>query len=242
MIIGIAGKKQSGKDSMAGFIKKILPDRKVKQISFAKPLKDFCHEAFDIPKQNLYGSDGDKNYPLCTWGEIFTGLCLTKFKKRDRDLLSSREILQVVGTEVMRLGHLEYLHNEYAAKCRHFIEKRFGRGTKPFDSIWIDLAIQDIDELQKNGEVDIAVISDVRFHNERIAIANAGGPNIRLYRDTGLDDSIPHPSELQLEEMKDSDFNYVLFEQDNQTLDQLRAFTTRVLQDLGLLVVGGISV
>lgn len=242
MIIGIAGKKQTGKDSMAGFIEKQLPHKKVKRISFAKPLKDFCHEAFNIPKQNLYGSDADKNYPLCTWGEVFTGICLRKYSKRDRDLLSSREILQVVGTDVMRLGNLDYLQNEYAAKCRHFIEKKFGRGKKPFDSIWIELALMDVKVLEARGELDIAVISDVRFHNERIAVAEAGGINIRLYRETGLDDSIPHPSELQLDEMKDQDFDYVLTEEGNETLKKLSAFTTNVLQDSGILEIGGLAV
>jgi hypothetical protein len=227
---------------MARFIKKLLPNKKVKQISFAKPLKDFCGEAFNIPKQNLYGSDADKNYPLCTWGEVFTGLCLRKYGKRDRDLLSSREILQVVGTDVMRLGHLEFLQNEYVAECNHFLAKKFGRGTKPFGTIWIDLALMDIKVLQANNELDIAVISDVRFHNERAAIANAGGVLIRLYRDTGCDDSIPHPSELELDEMRDEDFNFVLFEEGNKDLQQLRAWTTQILMRAGILDVGGLSI
>jgi hypothetical protein len=227
---------------MAGFIKKLLPDKKVKQISFAKPLKDFCGEVFNIPKQNLYGSDADKNYPLCTWGEIFTGLCLRKYGKRDRDLLSSREILQVVGTDVMRLGHLEYLQNEYVHECNHFLAKKFGRGTKPFGSIWIDLALMDIKVLEANKELDIAVISDIRFHNERNAIQKAGGILVRLYRDTGCEDSIQHPSELELDEMKDADFDYVLFEQNNKNLKQLRAWTTNVLMSAGILEAGGLSI
>ena len=242
MIIGIAAKKQCGKDSMAGFIKELLPNKKVKQISFAKPLKDFVHEAFDIPKQNLYGSDADKNYPLCTWGEVFTGMAIKKYGKTDRTLLSAREILQVVGTDVMRQGNLTFLHQQYESKARHFIEKKFGRGTQPFDSIWIDLAIMDIKLLQARGELDIAVISDVRFINERVAIADAGGINIRLHRDTGCEDTIPHPSELELDEMKDTDFDYFLAEEGNKTLPQLKAWTTNVLMQANIIEVGGFAV
>jgi len=239
MIIGIAGKKQTGKDSMAGFIDKLLPDHRVKRISFAYPIKNFVHESFDIPKNHLYGSDQEKSYPLCTWGEIFTGAVLKKYGKKERSLLSAREIMQVVGTDVMREGNLNFLWPQYESKARHFLQKYF-KTSNGFDSIWIDMAIMDIKAQKSN--YDIVVVPDVRFHNERKAIAEAGGMNIRLYRDTGCDDSIPHSSELQLDEMEDSDFDYVLPEQDNNSLDALKRWTTNVLMQAGIIDVSGLSV
>ncbi len=230
---------------MAGFIEKQLPHKKVKRLSFAYPLKEFVHAEFDIPKNHLYGTDAEKNHPLCTWGEIFTGLCLSKYNKKDRALLSAREIMQVVGTDVMRQGNMNFLYPEYETKCRAFIKKKFGAKAGSgggFDGIWIELALMDIKVEKARGDCDIAVISDVRFHNERLAVAEAGGINVRLHRDTGCDDSIPHPSELELDEMKDKDFTYMLTEDGNKNLKQLAAFTTRVLMDVGLIEVGGIAV
>lgn len=242
MIIGICGKKQVGKDSMAGFIKKQLPELKIQQISFAKPLKDFVHEVLNIPKKNLYGSDADKNYPLCTWGEIFHGPALKAYEKQDRTLLSAREILQVVGTDIMRKGHMDYANNKLAQEIRVFLARRFGAGTEPFLDLWIDLAIQDIEEMKARGELDVAVISDVRFHNELRQLKAAGAVMIRLYRDTGCEDSIPHPSEMEMDEMSDNDFDVVVYEEHNETLKQLENVTTRLLMSNGLLEDGGIAV
>lgn len=241
MIIGIAAKKQCGKDSMAKFIEELLPDKKVARFSFAFPLKNFCHETFLIPKNHLFGSDSEKNFPLMTWGEVFTGLALSKYGKRNVDLLSAREILQVVGTDVMRQGNLNYLYPQYEKQCVGFVQKWFGKDARPFDSIWIDMAIKDINLKKHHEGLDVAVISDVRFHNERLAIADAGGMNIRLYRDTRCEDSIPHPSELELDEMRDQDFDYVLTERENKNLKALKLFTTRVLMERGLIHMGGIA-
>ena len=174
MIIGICGKKQTGKNSMASFIKKQLPDTKIKEISFAKPLKDFVTETFNIDKRNVWGSDADKSYPLCTWGEIFTGPCLVKYKKHDRDLLSAREIRQIVGTDVIRHGNIPYLNNNYAQEVNVFLTRKFGDNRARM-SAWIDLAIMDIKGMKARKELDIAIITDVRFHNEVSAVKENNG-------------------------------------------------------------------
>jgi hypothetical protein len=237
MIIGLAAKKQAGKSSLAKFIVDLLGHMKVKEISFAQPLKEFVNKEFAIPKDNLYGSDADKNYPLMTWGEIFTGRCITAYKKRDRDLLCGREIMQIVGTDVMRLGRLDYLHRKYEEGSRFFVEKWFGKGKLPFNSIWVDLAIMEIKRLQAVNSADVVIIPDVRFHNEVDAVKEAGGKLVRLYRDTGCKDSIPHPSELQLDEMEDVDFDFIVKEEDNKNLKQLKNFAIRMLMDLELVGV-----
>ena len=242
MIIGICAKKQCGKDSMAGFIQKQLPDKKIQQISFAKPLKDFINEVLNVPKKNVWGTDADKNYPLCTWGEVFEGPALVAYKKRDRDLLSAREILQILGTDVMRYGHIDYVTGPLQKEVVLFLQKKFGAGTTPFLNIWVDLAIMDIKVMKTRNELDIAVISDVRFHNEVAAVKKSGGKMVRLYRDTKCADSIPHPSELEMEDMRDADFDFVLPEEYNINLKQLAHFTTKVLMGCGLIETGGLLV
>src|SRR5690606_36225624 len=110
-----------------------------RKLSFAKPLKDFIHLGFHIPHKNLYGSQDDKAYPLCTWGEIFTDECMRHYDKKPNTLLSAREIMQVVGTDVLREGHLEYLVEPYQSTCINFLKNKFGEDGKPHQAIWINL-------------------------------------------------------------------------------------------------------
>lgn len=242
MIIGIHGRKQCGKDSMARFVKDILPEKTIQQIAFAKPLKDFVHECFQIDKKHLYGTDAEKDYPLCTWGEVFTGRALTKYKKASRDLLSAREIMQLWGTDVVRQGHLDFLHARVEKETLLFLEKKFGPKTRPFNDVWVDLAMMDVKILTATGEVDIFMISDMRFTNEFYATQKNGGKTVRLYRDTPTTESIVHESERELEEIPDKDFNFVLKEEDNVNLKQLKTFTIKVLMGCGLLATGGVVV
>jgi hypothetical protein len=245
-IIGVCGKKQSGKDSFANFVGQILPHKKVGKVSLAKPLKDFVHANFNVPLKNLWGTDAEKNYPLCTWGEIFTKHALEAYKRKSNDLLNGREILQVVGTDAMRQNKLFYLEEEFRKRTIEFLRKfleiePYGRG-EGYDRIWVDLLKRDIDTIEARKEADILIIPDVRFFNELNAIKEWGGVLVRLFRHTGSSDSIPHPSELEMEEMDDSLFNYVAYEHENKNLNQLRRFTTRVLMTEDLIGFGGMAV
>lgn len=238
-LFGICGRKQSGKDSVANFMQQLLPHLKIQKLSFAKPLKDFINQAFDIPTKNLWGSDSDKNHPLCTWGEVFKERALQAYKKVSTDLLSAREILQIVGTDVMRQGHMEYLHNEYQIRCAEFLNKKFGNPV-PRDSTWIDLMKKDIDYASTDN--DIVIIPDVRFVNEVITLQNWDAILVRLYRDSQTTDSIPHPSELEMDKIGDEQFNHVVYEYENKDLKQLKKFTTRILMYESLIHTGGESI
>lgn len=80
MIIGITGKKLSGKSTAADIITKINP--KFVQYSFAGPLKDMCQTLFDLTDSQLHGDLKEVVDPR--WN------------------VSPRQILQVVGTDLFR--------------------------------------------------------------------------------------------------------------------------------------------
>jgi len=147
LIIGISGKKQSGKSSLAKFIqaclfKKKYPDvydfvqrpdgtiqwrhkddttgeigepstvkYKCKIYSFADPLKqDVCMKVLGLSHEQCYGTEGQKNsltrYRWDRFNEI-TRLSFANEKKDDYPVpragfMTSREVLQVVGTEIFR--------------------------------------------------------------------------------------------------------------------------------------------
>lgn len=84
MIIGITGKKQSGKDTIANYL---VNKYNFEKISFADPLKSACRELFLFDDDQLYG---DKKEEI---DEFFN--------------VTPRKTMQFIGTEVFR----NYINN-----------------------------------------------------------------------------------------------------------------------------------
>jgi len=80
MIIGVAGKARSGKDTFAEHMK-LKYD--YTQLAFADPLKEACAKVIDVPVENFYDAD-KKEIVDDFWG------------------ISPREMAQKFGTESMR--------------------------------------------------------------------------------------------------------------------------------------------
>lgn len=213
-IIGITGKKQSGKDTFANFVKQLLPEQKVVKISLAHPLKTFVIELLNISSRHVWGSDNDKNYPIAAWGKVFKKQCCEKYNKDIFDLLSGREALQVIGTDIMRRGNC-YFKKEYWDKTKKFLEQK---NTKIGNKIWIDLCVKDI----QNQDADIVIVPDVRFFNEIEAIKKENGILVRMYRNIDVVNTIQHPSELEMEEMSDMLFDFVVDDDGNRTMNDLK--------------------
>ena len=83
MIIGITGKMQHGKDTIAKIIKEFNLDFNI--IHFADPLKKMCIEYFGLSEFDVYTDEGKKKYNAF-WG------------------MTNREILQKIGTDAFRNG------------------------------------------------------------------------------------------------------------------------------------------
>lgn len=86
MIIGITGKMQNGKDTLAKIIQEIYPYYKI--IHYADPLKDFCKQFLGLSEEDVNTSEGKLKYNEF-WG------------------MTNREILQKIGTEALRKGFRE---------------------------------------------------------------------------------------------------------------------------------------
>lgn len=88
MIIGILGKKQSGKDTVADIIIELLPQYKKK--AFADNIKKICSIITSIPIENWYNQDLKEfvlpNFWLDKKGQLYT----------------YRTLMQTVGTEAIR--------------------------------------------------------------------------------------------------------------------------------------------
>ena len=158
-VIGVMGLKRSGKDTIANLlIKKYGFER----YSFADPLKRATKEIFGFTDEQLWGNDKEKIDQ--NWG------------------ISAREVLQVLGTEM-----LQYDIHKHTDKLTHI-----GR------NIWVyRFKIWYNEEIKKNPDL-LIVIPDVRFPHEVDAIKSIGGTVWKVVRPS-LNNVDLHPSETEME-------------------------------------------
>ena len=93
MILGFAGRKQSGKTTCSEFVLKHFNGTtepfSAKVYNFADPLKkDICMNILGLNYEQCYGEDIDKN-------------TMTDIKWGDRNL-TAREVMQFIGTDIFR--------------------------------------------------------------------------------------------------------------------------------------------
>jgi hypothetical protein len=193
--IGIHGKKQHGKDTLANYMAEVLQDTglTVKRVSFADPLKRACGIVFGLSLNDMYGSDADKSkltsvlwdtlpYDVrCRYGKPLT----TETNEPRSGPMTVREVLQVIGTDVFR----ELVDRDVWAKA-------------PF---------------KQRYEEDFVILADCRFINEMEAIKNNNGYVIKIVRPGVVANN--HPSELALDHVPDSEFFDVV--QNNGTTEDL---------------------
>lgn len=170
IIIGISGKKQSGKSTLCESLFNYLESKCGKDscsvYSFADSLKEkVCIDVLGLTREQCYGTDEQKNTStIYSWGaipkEISKGRLSTSF-------MTAREVMQIVGTDIFR--------------------KYFD------DSIWVNATFRDINK----DNYKFALISDVRFSSEVEGISNQDGSVIRLLRNVCETDS--HASETSLD-------------------------------------------
>lgn len=142
-LIGINGKKGSGKSTFAEEIKTFYMNefqRTVIRAAFAQPLKQICYELFGGHLDNYYGNDEKKNMPTPYWKEKL-GYSLDKDNKRihNDNFDTYRKIMQTIGTELFR----DCLHKDFWLMV---MEQRYNIAKTGFNAIY--------------------VIDDVRFDNE----------------------------------------------------------------------------
>tara|TARA_R110002096_G_scaffold21406_5_gene69465 strand:+ start:318 stop:1064 length:747 start_codon:yes stop_codon:yes gene_type:complete len=240
-IVGIAGKKQSGKNTVANILHGIVlkeqgmiseytisSDGKlliktdeilewsefdiarkdnefisyaeramypyVKLYSFADSLKTICIDLFNIPFENVYGTNKQKNEKIdhLKW-------CNMPIWRSSKlvDSMTAREFMQYFGTDIMR---------------------------KMWEPIWCKNTVNRITKEQS----ELAIIADVRFPNEVDIIKDAGGIVIKLNRDLFKDE---HASEVKLDKKNynQKNFSYIVDNQgEGRTIERLQS----VIEDL----------
>lgn len=179
MILGFCGKKGSGKDTAA----EVLLDKGWARVSFADPLKDICAAVFGLKPAKFHHpefKDIEFTEPLVLNEEhadnLLTALsgvvyshqhaALVKELVVDKQIKTARELLQFIGTDVIR--------NAYSK------------------TYWVDLAESKLKDWTERG-VNV-VFTDVRFKDEMEMIKDNGGQVLQIKRN--IDPVDNHSSEM----------------------------------------------
>lgn len=142
MLVGIVGKKRSGKDTFADYVITTSEKTYIKY-SFADPLKEICKILFLFNDEQLYGND--KEVIDSRWG------------------VSPRKVLQIVGTDLFR-NTLPTTCEDLSYIKDNFWIKQFNNwyeSNKHKNIIIPDIRFQnEIDIIKENNGIIIHIIND----------------------------------------------------------------------------------
>lgn len=179
MILGLTALAQSGKDTLAGYIKEYMD---VKTYALAQPIKDILGALFDWGDEHR---DGNLKELVLTYtitpdtldkaGEVYESYGLDKY-----------EAFHDCWDKLIKLFNIEYKDTEYTCnisprKAYQLFGTDWGRTLH--DPIWLELA-----------PTDNVIITDVRFDNEAKFFTDKGAVLIRVERD-GVKHVATHVSE-----------------------------------------------
>lgn len=199
MIIGVTGKKRSGKDTVANYL---VDSWGFKRYGFADPMKKMVKEAFLWDDERVDGSEKETIDPR--WG------------------ISPRQALQHIGTEYAQYSlpdnfpEFKKLINRklWVKRFKFWYEKEINETNKY--------------NLKHNFNTTLdVVVSDVRFLHEVQELKGMGGIILRVNRPEANNAEDPHPSETEMDSIKphftldnEGTFN-VLYKKIDQVLRKL---------------------
>lgn len=230
-IIGLSGKKQSGKDTVCNYVKnsliygrknisyknkkmtysdrsnvsKIYHFNNVINYSFADKLKELCINFLGLKREQCYGTNEEKDSKTKYKWENFPEEIRKKYGYPS-GYLSGRNVMQVFGTDI----------------CRNMF----------YRDIWIDQTIKKIDEEKSK----IAFISDIRFESEVVGLKEHYKDDvvfIRLLRNSCVD---IHESETGLDDFDFSKFNSLIIGKD-VTIDEQNDIVCDFLNKNGIMIL-----
>lgn len=191
-LIGLAGRKHSGKDTVCTIIGALVGSESVARVAFADALKievfDWLEDGMpgtDIPEVVYYAAldlDGLDPRPDLACD-------IDKLAWVDRNKLELRKMLQVWGTDYRRKQDETY----WIRKCRERIAQKASEGYK------------------------VIVVTDCRFPNEADMVKELGGELVLVSR-PGLPNDDPHPSETAMAGYDGYDYSIV----NDGTIQQLK--------------------
>lgn len=239
-IIGIMGKKNSGKDTVADFLCKHSPFVKV---AMADPMKRICKQVYDFTDEQLWGESGkreeqDLRYPrlhsmVLKEGAMRCACCSASVEQAatTQCYLTVRYALQMLGSE---WGRDCYVDTWVSLALQTALRLSMG-GCYYDQKTGLRVVGTWVDGPEVKAKTDI-VIPDVRFKNEVKAIQAAGGEVWRVQRperrEKGrreTDVASQHLSETEQDEVLSTELQGLIF--NNNTLEDLEQKVLRFLNE-----------
>lgn len=225
MIIGISGKKNSGKTTVANIIKNICESSELSfmEISFAAPLKKLCSYAFQINEKNFYDPKLKE--------KIITHSSFCNVKKpvgNDKKLYANELLLKIYKSINLIHENCEKIPSKSIIKnyidiievTPRYLMQTVGELYRQIDKdIWVDIAIEKI----KSAKADIIVISDIRHENEYSALKNMARI-IKIERKNNVD---THISERLL-----GVGHHFLIRNDFSKLEEFKKYTRNIINHI----------
>ena len=201
VLIGVSGKKQSGKSLLCDNIydKYAIEGADITMYSFAQVLKrNVCIDVLGLTNEQCNGTDEQKNLEtIYTWDNLPEEVRLKNtnawfvdglgiITQEEWDEKYGRECFFDKSVPALRIGQMtarEIMQVVGTDIFRQYFD----------DNIWVNATLRQINK----DKPKIALISDVRFPSEVDAVINSGGYIVRLLRDVCKAD--PHESETALD-------------------------------------------
>ena len=156
IVIGLHGKKRSGKDTFASFLAQHLKDKRVARTAFANPLKQMLTDISGVD----FFSDEDKETH-----QVFT-INLTKFQEYTDLLLDVSVFYQLDEFALLEGFGTLYIYTS-KRKLMQFFGTDICRKYKG-DLYWVN-------KLDVPPDADVLIVTDVRFQSEVDKIKSLGG-------------------------------------------------------------------
>lgn len=220
-ILGVAGKKQSGKNTTANIIhglvlmeKNMIMDFNIDQYGklFIKTKDKFGQEGwgeFDICRRDKeFVEYAEYNlWPfvkLYSFADTLKWLCVDIFNVPDECVWGTNEEKNKIQEHLLWENMPGVLDKSGPMTAREFMQF-FGTEImrKIYSNVWIDNTMKRI----KKESSELAIVADVRFPNEILSINNNGGSVIKLTREAFKDG---HSSELALDDFDKSHFKTII--------------------------------
>jgi hypothetical protein len=217
-VILLCGKKSTGKDTAAKHIQDVCGptatgDYAVGIKSFADPLKKFCIDVLGLQHNQCYGESAERNgFTDIAWKDISLKFSLPNADKwKDKGVwdakLKARDVLQIVGTDVLR----SFYENIWA-KAATVATLKSNHPIVVFSDTRFPNEILEFEKLQETGQIKLVTIR----------ITRPGLPY----------DS--HPSELALDRWDEENrFMHVI--RNDGTLKAFKGKITKTIKKYGLV-------
>lgn len=207
-ILGIAGKKQCGKDTLGKMIMEQVNDD-VRSFWFATPMKQLAHFGFGVPEEFLWGTDDQRNQKThIRWRDL---------PHFERYVLES-EVGIERGIQVVRKADEFLTGRQLLQEIGEFL---FEKTSRPWSRYFLD-ELAKFQRSTPNDYYAMALVLDIRRPMEITTIKELGGKVIYLTRDIyeGRDTHVSETS-LSPEKYDHSNFDLVI---DNQNLSPVETW------------------